>query len=133
MSGFEIVGLVLAIYPVIGTAIQTYKTVKSGSSRVASLAKWLRVEQSLFGKFVHDLLAPNVSEAELVILKDPKSSNIELWKNPTLQTKLEHRLGSEIAEVVIETLQEVNQLLRSLHDELSSSNQRPEHRIVKNS
>ena len=130
MSGFECVGLILAIYPVIGTTINAYKAVKSGNTRTASLTKWLNTEQSLFALFVHKLLAPNVSEAELVILQDPKCSSIELWKDPDLQEKLMDRLGSYIAEIVIETLEEVNELLRSLQHELSPSSQRSEPRSV---
>ena len=133
MSGFEIVGLVLAVYPLIGTAIQAYKTAKTGRSRASSLALWLRIEQSLFRQFVHKLLAPNVSEAELVLLQDPTSSNLILWKDPSLHTKLANRLGLEISGTIIETLHEVHVLLSSLQNELSPTNQPTEHRIVKHS
>ncbi|KAL9120120.1 MAG: hypothetical protein Q9187_003324 [Circinaria calcarea] len=119
MSGFEIVGVILAVYPLIGTALKVYQATKSRRG-AASLALAISTEEIIFSEFVQNLLAPNVSsEAELVRLADPSSQNLELWKDTTLQQNLRNRLGPRKAKVVLETLCEIGELLKSLQDELS--------------
>ncbi|MCJ1393441.1 hypothetical protein MMC18_006316 [Xylographa bjoerkii] len=119
MSGFEIVGVILGVYPIIVDALALYKATKAGN-RAASLSRNLKTESIIFGEFVYHLLAPNVSLDELTRLKDPKSPDLELWKDATLHAHLKDRLGSEKAEVVVEILQEIHALLRSLELELSA-------------
>ncbi|MCJ1381136.1 hypothetical protein MMC17_004245 [Xylographa soralifera] len=120
MSGFEIIGVILGVYPIIVDALALYKATKAGK-RAAALTRNLKTESIIFGEFVYHLLAPNVSLDELTRLKDPKSPDLELWKDVTLHASLKDRLGSEKAEVVVEILQEIHALLRSLEIELSAA------------
>ncbi|MCJ1405771.1 hypothetical protein MMC11_009001 [Xylographa trunciseda] len=119
MSGFEVVGVILGVYPVIVDALALYKATKAGKG-AASLSRNLRTESIIFGEFVYNLLAPNVCPDELTRLKDPRSADLELWKDATLHAHFKDRLGSEKAEVVVEILQEIHALLRSLELELSA-------------
>ena len=128
MSGFEVIGVILGVYPLIVNALEVYKATKAGKQAL-SLARNLKTEEIIFGEFVYHLLAPNVSEADLVRLKDPTSPDLDLWKNITLQANLRDRLGSEKAGVVVEALQEINELLRSLQDELSPT--KSDHGVVR--
>lgn len=119
MSGFEVIGVILGLYPLIGTALMTYKATKGGKG-AKKLVRDLKVEELIFGEFVHHLLAPNVTEAELVRLKDPKSLNATSWRNAA--TSMRNRLGLDKARIVIEISQEICALLKTLQKELSSRN-----------
>lgn len=127
MSGFEIVGVILGVYPMITAGLKVYQASKTARRGAASLALALNTEEIIFTEFVQNLLAPNVSEADLVRLTDPSSQSIELWKDTTLHQNLRNRLGSKKAEVVLDTLQEIRELLSSLQDELS----RKDHGMVR--
>lgn len=126
MSGFEVVGVILGVYPIIGACLRVYQNTKARKG-AASLALALKTEEIIFSEFVQNLLAPNVEEAELVRLTDPSPQRLELWNDTTLQQDLRNRLGSKKAQVVLETLQEIRELLKSLQDELS----REDHGVVR--
>ena len=130
MSGFEIVGVIFAVYPCIVDALALYKNTKAGKG-AASLSRNLKTESIIFGDFVYHLLTPSVSDDEYARLKDPKSPKLGVWENPELQSHLRYRLGAERAEVVVEILQEIKTILHSLEAEISPG--RNEHSIVRNS
>ena len=129
MSGFEVIGVIFAVYPCIMDALALYKDTKAGKG-AASLSRNLKTESIIFGDFIYHLLAPSVSDDEYARLKDPKSPNLGLWENSKLQSHLRTRLGSERAELVVEILQEMKTILSSLEHELSPD--RNEHSIVRN-
>ena len=118
MSGFEVVGVILGLYPIIGTALKAYKASKGGKG-ARQLIRVLKVEELIFGEFVHHLLAPNVSEAELVHLKASSSLDPLSWTNAA--ASMTRRLGLEKARIIVEILQEMCILLRSLQGEFSAS------------
>lgn len=118
MSGFEVVGVILGLYPIIGTVLKAYKASKGGKG-AQQLIRVLKVEELIFGEFVHHLLAPNVSEAELVLLKASSSHDPLLWTNAA--ASMTRRLGLEKARLIVEILQEMCILLRSLQGELSTN------------
>ena len=120
MSGFEIAGIILGAYPVIMTVLAAYKETRTGRG-ARRLAQNLETERAIFGDFVYHLLAPNVSEADLVRLTDQTSPDLELWKDMALQMKLESRLGDEKSRIVVGTLQETKELLSLLQVELTPS------------
>lgn len=121
MSGFEIAGLIIGAYPIIMTLLAAIKETKTG--RGARRLAWdLEVESAIFGDFVFNLLAPNVAEADLARLTDPNNPDLELWNGAVLQMKLKSRLGDEKAKIVVETLQEMMELLSLLQNELLTSN-----------
>ncbi|MCJ1467361.1 hypothetical protein MMC07_005985 [Pseudocyphellaria aurata] len=120
MSGFEIVGLVLASYPLLITAVAVYNETRSdrGARR---LVRSLKTEEAIFNNFLHRLLQPPIiSEAELALLIDPASPDLELWKDTKLQNRLEARLGHENASIVVDILWEIHKILGSLRNELKS-------------
>ena len=128
MSGFEIIGVILGVYPLIVDALALYKATKAGKG-AAALTRNLKTESIIFGEFVYNLLAPNVSLDELTRLKDPRSPDLELWKDATLHAHFKDRLGPKKAGVVVEILREIHALLKSLELELSVVP--TEHSIVK--
>lgn len=122
MSGFEIIGVILGAYPLIIRALDAYKATR-GDRGAVSLARNLKTEEIIFEEFVHHLVAPNVSETDLVRLTTSTSPDLALWNNDTLQADMKARLGSDKAENVVGILQEIQELLDSLRQELAASEQ----------
>lgn len=119
MSGFEVVGVILAAYPLLMTALGVYTESRSGKGALR-LVRHLKTEEAIFNNFIHHLLAPPIfSEAELIRLTDSTLPDLDLWKDVTLQTRLTARLGRENASIVVEILQEINQLLHLLRNDLT--------------
>lgn len=120
MSGFEVLGLILGIYPVIGHALKIYR-----ATRNRGPLKWfvrsLEVEKVIFAEFVHNLLASELSEVDLVRLRDEEDpSNLEIWNNKELLLKVGRRLGPETSKLVLSTLLDINDLLKTLRKNITS-------------
>lgn len=113
MSGFEVVGLVLAIYPLVINGIQFYKACKSGQGWGLLLQEY-KTEQIIYTEFVYHLLASDISEADLRQLTTRKKPNQGLWRDKKLNDGLQERLGKDKSEVVISTLEEMDKLLISI-------------------
>ncbi|KAI4210335.1 MAG: hypothetical protein LQ351_006784 [Letrouitia transgressa] len=117
MSGIEVAGVILGLYPVIITALDLYRATKGGKGAL-SLARNLKTEEIIFGEFVHHLVAPNVSKADLIRLKSSASPDLALWTDKTLQANMRARLGAEKADNVVGILKEMHALLKDLQREL---------------
>lgn len=118
MSGIEVAGVILGLYPAIITALNVYRATKGGKGAL-SLARNLKTEEIIFGEFVHHLVAPNVSKADLVRLKTSASPDLALWTDKTLQANMRARLGAEKADNVVGILKEMHELLETLQEELA--------------
>jgi len=120
MSGFEVIGVVLGVWPVVLNCLTMYKATKDGRG-YGLLLNELRVEEIIYREFVQHLLQADVPEADLVQLTDRKRSNVDLWNDPTLHFSLERRLGPEKSRIVRETLVEMDKLLASLGEKLGGT------------
>lgn len=118
MSGFEVVGVILGLYPVIGAALTAYKESKGGKG-AKILARDLNVERVIFYDFVEKLTGPNATEAELVRLQNSEFLDVALWRNVAVAAG--NRLGLVKAKLIIEILQEICDLLKMLQKDLSLS------------
>src|SRR5271156_2699676 len=117
MSGFEVIGVVLGVWPVVLNGLALYKATKDGRG-YGLLLNELRTEEIVYREFVQHLLQADVPEADLVQLTDRKRSNVGLWKDQALHFSLERRLGHEKSKIVLETLAEMDKLLASLGEKL---------------
>lgn len=117
MSGFEVVGLILGLYPIIEAVLHTYKSTKGGKG-ARTLARDLKVENVIFCEFVHHLLAPNVPEADLVRLANPDSLDATSWRSTELTVNMQNRLGLNKAQLIVEILHEINRILIYLEQQL---------------
>jgi len=120
MSGFEVIGVVLAIWPVVVNGLAMYKATKDGRA-YGTLLNELRTEEFVYREFVQHLLQADVPEADLVQLTDRKRSNVGLWKDRALNFSLERRLGHEKSKLVQETLVKMEKLLVSLGEKLGGT------------
>jgi hypothetical protein len=121
MSGFEIVGLVLAAWPVVVNSVSLCKATM-GRRGADSLRTQLDTEEFIFRQFVHDLLSSDVADADLVQISDSNKPNTSFWKNRVLHSKLEARLGPDGTKIVLSSLEEMGKLLTSLRDKFASIN-----------
>jgi hypothetical protein len=117
MSGFEVIGVLLGVWPVIVNGLTMYKASKDGRG-YGLLLNELRAEEFVYREFVQHLLQADVPEADLVRLTDSKRSNMDLWKDRKLHFSLERRLGREKSHIVLETLAQMDPLLVSLGEKL---------------
>jgi hypothetical protein len=113
MSGLEVIGLVLAIWPLVVNGITIYKSVKS-SQGWSLLLQEFRIEKTLYVEFVCRLLASDISEADLHQLGTGNKLNQALWEDESLKNSLRGRLGPEKLEIVVSALEEMNKILTSL-------------------
>jgi hypothetical protein len=117
MSGFEVIGVILAVWPVVVNGLTMFKATKEGRG-YGLLLNELRTEEIIYRECVHHLLQAHVPEADLVQLTDRKRLNLALWKDRALHFSLERRLGHEKSKIVLETLEEMDKLLVSLGEKL---------------
>ena len=67
MSGLEVAGLILGIYPLVGGAVSVYKATKT-SKPAAALIRRLKTEEVIYRQFVRNLIAPDISEEGIHML-----------------------------------------------------------------
>jgi hypothetical protein len=120
MSGFEIIGVVLGVYPMVTHSLALYKAAKSGSGW-QSLQLEFATEKMIYKEFVLNILSSDVSQSDLLQLSNSDKPSLGLWKDRALHAKLGKRLGDEKSKLVLETLNEVNILLASLKEKLISN------------
>ena len=100
MSGFEIVGVILAVLPLLISAVENYqrglnplKTLLYPSKyevELRSLNRKLQIQKDLFEKSIATLLLPGISRRTLgILLKNP---NGPAWHTPTTTEKIKIQL-----------------------------------------
>jgi len=119
MSGLEIASLVLGGFPLLFTAIESYKSAKSG--RVAAqLSRRMKTESIIYHQFLRNLVQPHVSEAEFKQLFNQESTNTKAWQDENLLKQVQERLGVDTTNHIFDQLHEMDQLLKQLAAELSN-------------
>ena len=120
MSGLEIVGVILALYPIVIDLAKSYKAVRGSNGH--ELNRKMRVAFMNYQSTVSLLLASAVSQQELqrlVASQDP-ASHTHL-QDPELEGKLLARLGSQRLEITMNFLTEMNTLLDQVNKELTKA------------
>ncbi|KAJ6036185.1 hypothetical protein N7540_000464 [Penicillium herquei] len=125
MSGFEIAGLVLAIFPLVISGLENY-----GSS-VESMKEWIRYE-TVFKRFqsalqrqklffyqnIEKLLSLTV-QSDYEIAKMMNNPHDPLWKDPRLETSLRRRLPGEIEYICyMESVETFHEALKKLETKI---------------
>jgi hypothetical protein len=116
MSGFEVVGVVLSVYPIIINLLQFYKGTKANKLAI-SLERSLKIEETIYTEVLGHLASFAASEDDLV---ERRISKDEFWDD-VAQANLEHRLGSQKARLALDTLQDIKQLLEEIKTEVSDT------------
>lgn len=122
MSGVELAGLVLAVLPLVISALEDYN---DGLDPVKAFIKWenylpqyirkLRNQHVHYEQTLRLLLAPITTEFELAeMLAEP---NGELWKDPDMTTKLKHKLDESYG-AYHETVKDIERVMRTIAEKL---------------
>jgi hypothetical protein len=120
MSGFEIVGLLLGLYPLVVDAVNVYKATKT-SRAATSLIRKLKIEEVIYRQFVYKLVAPNIQGADIYrFTLNQEPPGLGPWQNVAMNQKLRIRLGPETADFVLDILREIERLLKDLNADLSN-------------
>jgi hypothetical protein len=116
MSGFESIGLILGVWPLLLNSLQLYKTAKNGSDWDLIVDEF-RTEEIIYEECVRHLLS-DTSEVDLLELGNKDKPNQALWNDAGLHGRLHNRLGHEKASIVLKTLQDMEIILMRLHQKL---------------
>ena len=121
MSGFEVVGLVLGVLPVVTMAIKMAK-----GRTIPCAYSWsikLKTETIIFHGFLRNLLASDVPDGNIrKLLGQGSSADLEAWKDPLLETTLLEKLGKERADIMLGILRQIGELLKVLAAEITKIN-----------
>jgi len=113
MTGFEAIGVVVGVWPVVVNALASYAATKQGRGANALLHK-LRTEEVVYREFVYTLLSADVPEADLCQLSSRPIPNLHLWKDKALHAKLAMRLGDVKTKGILDTVEEMHKCLTAL-------------------
>ena len=117
-DGFAVVGLVLALYPVVVDAWEAYKAAKSGA-KTEQIVQRLRTEQIIYNEFVQYLVGSSVSEAQRARLNATSPLGEEgFWSDPGLQEDLKRRFGFEKMETILKVVVNMYTLLVTMGQDL---------------
>ncbi len=123
-SGIEVVGIVLALYPIVVDAWQAYKAAKSGIE-VAQLIQRLETEQIVFDEFVDRLVGSSISKTERASFntQNPRQRGergevVGCWQNQELQADLKTRLGYSKMRNILDIIANIHKLLDTMRTEL---------------
>lgn len=117
MSGFEVIGLVLALYPMILDGIKAYQTVKTGQG-IKDLVAEVKGEQIVFHNHLADLLGPLVPCQDITPFLDPKSKQFSRWKNVQFLNSIESTYGQDKGSFLLFTLKEIKKELDAIQHDL---------------
>jgi hypothetical protein len=118
MSGFEVVGVVLALYPIILHGVRTYKQLRSFQP-LEYLIKDILAEQIIFRSWIGHLLIPSVPVEALRDMLDPNSSKFGRWQDPGLKSAIEQSFGTTTTAYLLVTLNDIHKELCAIKSALS--------------
>lgn len=115
MSGFEVIGVVLSVYPIIINLLDIYKETQANKLAI-SLERRLRVEETIYTDVLGHLARFAASGDDVVEGRIPKD---EFWDDAVIQANLSKRLGPQKARLALDTLHDIKQLLDEIQTEVS--------------
>ena len=129
MSGIEVAGIVLAVLPLIITAVQNYSDCVEEYSHYKATLHGFRVrlslEQTIFQDTIERLILPELSEAERALYFSAVGRAVAtagFWSSTELDHKFHSRLGARY-EIFMETVTEMRQALEQLMEKLDIDSQ----------
>lgn len=114
MSGVEIVGLALAVFPLVIEGVERYHGVITGRD-IKYLTESLKNNEQIFKNSVENLLRSSVESDELTVLLDNLQGT--QWKDPKLERQVVDHLGQE-AESILKKIKEIHDTVFKLQKRL---------------
>jgi hypothetical protein len=121
MSGFEVAGVILALYPALKLMADSYKAIKPGRS-ARKISRDLDTQAVIYEGILKELLASVLPEEAVKRLMKDKSSGSSLWEELNLRGKLRRRLGTDKLRLTLEYLTEISRVLEILRTDLNNMN-----------
>jgi hypothetical protein len=118
MTGFEVVGVVLALFPIIVDGIRAYKQLRS-CQPLEYLIKDIFAEHIIFRSWIGHLLMPCVPVEALRDMLDPKSNMFGRWQDSGLPSAVEQAFGTTTAAYLLITLNDIRKELCAIEKALS--------------
>ncbi|KJR84055.1 uncharacterized protein SPSK_10294 [Sporothrix schenckii 1099-18] len=114
MSGMEVIGLALALWPVVGLLNELYSSVKDGSA--SRWAMTIKVQERIFKECVLKLLQgdEDLSEKDRIGLITGDKSFTSLWQDAEFSARLESRLDKELCMLIKHEVLEISKLVSNL-------------------
>ena len=119
MSGFEVIGLIMAFWPMVTGLARTYQGMKPGvGSR--QLSRKLEIESTIFDKIVRDLTGAVIAPEEIQRLVQQESDEQRPLLEQALRQRLRRRLGRDKFQLTLDYLSDMKELLDALRGELEN-------------
>ena len=116
VSGFEIVGVILGLVPLVTGSIEHCRS-RNDMRDLRQLERSFKTQRHRFLNTIEELLSPLLSDVQLArLLEDP---NDTLWQDTNLSAKLEAHLGGDY-ESFREILEDVKMMIDELQNILEA-------------
>jgi hypothetical protein len=118
MSGIEVVGLVLGVWPVMLNLLDAWKATKGSlpqDSLTASVRAYSRVYRDAISKLLQD---ENISDKDRIGLLKGENEFSSIWKNDEFQARLRNRIDDEAFECLHNKSREIFNILQLLKDKI---------------
>ena len=120
MSGIEVIGVVIGLWPVVANVLTAYKAGKDFRSR-QQLAGKLQLYRLQFRSFADKLLLGDeeLTDEDRIRLTDPNNGDAASdWAERGLQSRMEERLGAETYQAIEFVASKMLELLTRLEGRL---------------
>jgi hypothetical protein len=117
MSGFEVVGVILGLYPIIASTLQVYHNA-AFETRAMSFEREIMIEEIISNDHrleLADLASPEASHNSNNVLEDG------FWDNLELQNRLFQSLGTQKTHLLLSLLKEIEQILTEIRTQISNT------------
>ena len=112
VSGFEIVGVILGLVPLVTGSIEHCRS-RNDMRDLRQLERSFKTQRHIFENTIEELLSPLLSDVQLARLLEHPSDT--LWQDMNLSAKLEAHLGEDY-ESFQEILEDVKIMIDELHN-----------------
>lgn len=117
--GLDIAGVVLAGINIAHLAVIAYQEARPGRT-AGSLHRKLKNEKAIYEQFLGRFLGPYMSPTDITKLLDDQAQDPQALMNHDLLNKMRRRMGNETLDLVLESLAEMEVLLKALGTELKN-------------
>lgn len=115
VSGLEIAGLVLGMFPIVQHAISIYNS-ELNDRDVRNLKRSLETQHTIFLNSIEEIISPHLNDADCRnLLDDPTGGG---WRNPKLNNDLRVRLGTSY-DIFIEAVKDIHDMITNLNAEVN--------------
>jgi hypothetical protein len=117
MSGFEVIGLILSLYPLVVDTVIYCKKVRSGEL-IHDLLADIRAEKVIFCQLIQQLCETESSGNDIQGILNPKSDVFALWQQSSFLNNLLAAHAAEANASIVETLKGIYVELQHIQQEL---------------